>query len=119
MFIKDIMSRPAICIDYKSSIKSASKLMKENNISFLPVTKEDYLVGVITNTDLLTKGKKYPSFSNISKIMTQKIYMIDINSSFITAKKIMKENNVNRLIVIDEYLIKGVITNKDLQNCKS
>ena len=57
MLVKQVMSSPAICIDSKSTIDTATKLMKEKNLGFLPVTENDALVGVITDRDILLRGK--------------------------------------------------------------
>ncbi len=50
--IKDIMKTGVFKIDKNALLEDAALLMKENRISSLPVTDGDYLVGIITRTDI-------------------------------------------------------------------
>jgi CBS domain-containing protein len=50
--VKDIMSKDIISINYLEKIDKASKLMINNNIKKLPVTKNEEIVGIITVTDI-------------------------------------------------------------------
>ena len=73
MLVKEVMSSPAICINSKSTIDDATKLMEEKNLGFLPVTENDVLVGVITDRDILLRGKGKRPDTQINKIMTKNI----------------------------------------------
>ena len=50
--IKEIMSKNPITIKPENSIEYATVIMLENKISVLPVTENEYVVGIITNTDI-------------------------------------------------------------------
>jgi CBS domain-containing protein len=109
------MSSPAICINSKSTIDDATKLMEEKNLGFLPVTENDVLVGVITDRDILLRGKGKRPDTQINKIMTKNIiHLVNINDSLESAAQIMAAHKIRRLVVIEDDLIKGVITSKDL-----
>lgn len=49
--ISEIVSKPLITIDPKSSLKDAARLMLKNKIRRLPVVTEEKLVGIITVSD--------------------------------------------------------------------
>ena len=115
MLVKEIMSSPAICVNSKSTIDDATKLMEEKNLGFLPVTENDVLVGVITDRDILLRGKGKRPDTQINKIMTKNIiHLVNINDSLESAAQIMAAHKIRRLVVIEDDLIKGVITSKDL-----
>lgn len=115
MLVKEVMSSPAICINSKSTIDDATKLMEEKNLGFLPVTENDVLVGVITDRDILLRGKGKRPDTQINKIMTKNIiHLVNINDSLESAAQIMAAHKIRRLVVIEDDLIKGVITSKDL-----
>ena len=115
MLVKEVMSSPAICINSKSTIDDATKLMEEKNLGFLPVTENDVLVGVITDRDILLRGKGRRPDTQINKIMTKNIiHLVNINDSLESAAQIMAAHKIRRLVVIEDDLIKGVITSKDL-----
>ena len=52
MLVKNWMSKNVVKIDVNNSMQDATKLLKENNITILPVMKNENLVGVITDRDL-------------------------------------------------------------------
>lgn len=115
MLVKNVMTSPAICIDEKTTIKDAISIMENEEVGFLPITKNDCLVGVITDRDILLRSREYKKNSKISKIMTKDvIYTISSNSPLHEAGKIMGEYKVRRLVVVDDDTITGVITSKDL-----
>jgi len=53
---KDIMTKNPCCIDQESMVVDALNMMKENNITQLPVLKKDKYVGVIHLHDILKEG---------------------------------------------------------------
>ncbi len=52
--VGEIMSSPIKFVSPETSIIEASKMMAKYNIRRLPVIKEGKLVGIITNTDIIT-----------------------------------------------------------------
>lgn len=50
--VKDIMKTGIFKIDKNALLEDAALVMKENRISSLPVTDGEYLVGIITRTDI-------------------------------------------------------------------
>mgnify|MGYP003094798450 CR=1 FL=1 len=50
--VKDIMKTGIFKIDKDALLEDAALVMKENRISSLPVTDGEYLVGIITRTDI-------------------------------------------------------------------
>lgn len=115
MLVKNVMSSPAICIDEKTTIKDAIDIMEKENLGFLPITKNDRLIGVVTDRDILLRSREYKKNAKISKIMTNDVlYTISSHSPLHDAGKIMGEYKVRRLVVVDDDTITGVITSKDL-----
>ena len=115
MLIKDVMSTPVVCVDEKATIKETIQTMEKEDLGFLPVTKNDHLIGVVTDRDILLRGRNYKSNSKISKVMTsENIYTINEEASLEDAGKIMSKYKVRRLVVVNSDYIKGVVTSKDL-----
>lgn len=115
MLVKNVMSTPAICVDEKTPIKEVIEIMEKEDVGFLPITKNDHLIGVITDRDILLRSKGIKSNSKISKIMTKDvIYTITENATLEDAGKIMSDYKVRRLVVVNSDYIRGIITSKDL-----
>lgn len=50
--VKDIMSKNPVTITKKTTIEEAVRLMVENDLSCLPVMEGDFLVGIVSKSDL-------------------------------------------------------------------
>jgi CBS domain-containing protein len=115
MLVKKVMSSPAICVDWKTSIKETVEIMEKEDLGFLPVTKDNELCGVVTDRDILLRGRNHRSNSRIYKIATcDNLLVIDCNSNLDEAAKIMADNKIRRLVVTTSNEVCGVITSKDL-----
>ncbi len=116
--VKDLMTTPAIYVEDSTTIKEAISILKENNIGFLPITKKEIIVGVVTDRDILVRGIGiYKLNTKISKVMTSgNIFFVSPTTPVDEAAKIMAKNKIRRLVVLDNGYVKGVITTKNLLN---
>ena len=53
VWAKDIMTSPLVTIDQTAAVEEAAKIMADKNISRIPVTNRDRLVGLISSTDIV------------------------------------------------------------------
>jgi len=53
---RQIMTSPVTTINENTTIEEAAKLMAKKRIKRLPVTNNNKLVGIVTFTDIVTKG---------------------------------------------------------------
>ncbi|KAA3627822.1 MAG: CBS domain-containing protein [Proteobacteria bacterium] len=51
--LREVMSRNALTVDAKTSLREAAGLMLERKIGCLPVVTGDYLIGILTEADFL------------------------------------------------------------------
>jgi IMP dehydrogenase len=81
----------------------------------VPITlKDGKLVGILTNRDLRFETRfDIP----ISKVMTQKnLITVPVGTTLEQAEEILHEHRVEKLLVVDDkYILKGLITVKDIQ----
>ena len=98
-------------------ITEALDLMKRFRISGVPVTQADgKLVGILTNRDLRFET----NFSMpVSTRMTQgreNLITVPVGTTLEDAEQILHKHRVEKLLVVDEnYVLKGLITVKDIQ----
>lgn len=52
--VSKVMSKPLITIDPSETLWELSELMKDKNIHKVPVIENNILVGIVTNTDLVS-----------------------------------------------------------------
>ena len=121
MKVKDIMSHKIITIKSKQTITDASKLMKANRISCLPITNDEKIVGIITTTDLVNiytsadKEKHMDPWSPVSEFMSSPVVTIRPDEDVKTASKLMNDKKFHHLLVMDEKeTFIGVISSLDI-----
>jgi IMP dehydrogenase len=107
-----------ITIEPDAKIAQALELMRTFKISGVPVTVKDAqgykLVGILTNRDLRFEE----DMSQSVEVRMTKLPLITVpeGTTLEQAKKILKENRVEKLPVIDRHgYLKGLITIKDIQ----
>ena len=103
-----------ITMSPNNTIEDVFAIMDEKNISGFPVVdKNKKLLGIITNRDVrFVTNKK----SMVKEYMTKKVITIQKNQSTNHAKKLLHENRIEKLVVIDsQKRCIGLITVKDIQ----
>lgn len=115
-YVKDLMTSPAIYAETTTTLKESISLLKEKNIGFLPITKKNILVGVVTDRDILIRGIGiYKLNTKIEKVMTSgDIYFVQPDTPLEEAAKTMAKYKIRRLVVLNDGQISGVITTKNM-----
>ena len=108
-----MVSNPVI-ISPDNPVADALALMAEYKVSGLPVVENGNLVGIITNRDV-----RFVADANtvcVKHIMTSKnLVTIQEGSSMEEAKRLLHENRIEKLLVVDaQKHLKGLITIKDI-----
>lgn len=133
-------SNVVTCLQTKT-IKEAAQLMLENRFSTLPIVDDTgKLVGIITESDFVSKEKSVPhALASIKQLFGQEFYFKDIESIYDQTKdksvsEVMSKNlvtvntdtnlssivhlmmskSIKRLPVLENGKLAGIITRKDL-----
>ncbi len=101
-----------------STVANALSLMAEYHISGLPVVDKGNLVGIVTNRDV--RFVTEPEHTLVKEIMTSdKLITIKEGASMDEAKRLLHENRIEKLLVIDDANhLTGLITIKDINMVK-
>ncbi|ABI69838.1 CBS and ACT domain-containing protein [Syntrophomonas wolfei] len=128
MKVKDRMSEDVITVEMNTSLTEAFRLMKENNIRRLPVMDKGRLTGIITLTDLNQAAPSSATSLSIHELnyllaktkikdivpKKQKVLTIGPENYIETAAKIMRENKVSGLPVLEQEKLVGIVTETDI-----
>lgn len=130
---KEIMSSPAVSIKEDQTVKEALDVLAERNFSgLIVVDKDDKVVGVISDTDIIRYSQRksvvpqssfsfwtspYTEIDDIasiregfemlhrtltSQVMTKKVYTVKKDTPATDVAKLMNRRNINRVPVIDD-----------------
>jgi len=121
MWVKDIMTQPAITCGPDTSIAVAGSLMAEHNCGVLPVvdTRRGLrLVGIVTDRDLLLAAASTNRNSKhvaVYEAMKHTVTTCKTDDTLETALETMRSKGVRRLPVIDSSRhVVGVLSIEDI-----
>lgn len=141
MQAKDIMTTDLIAVGKDASLKEVADLMVKHGISGIPVVDGDRLLGIVTESDLMVRAKKLrlptllPLIGGViylegparleeeirkmtalkaEEIMTTNVHTIGPEESLEAIATLMVERKVNRLPVVEDGRIIGMITRSDV-----
>ncbi len=114
MLVKDIMSVDLHYIQVPGNRSNAMALMRDKNVSGLPVVKHNTkkLVGILTRSDLV----KNPDEEQIALIMSRDIVTANPDDNLKTVTEKMQEWNVRRIPIVENGELVGLVTASDIIN---
>ena len=139
---RDVMSTDVKTVSPEMSVEEAAKIMSDNNVSGLPVVNNDgELVGILSEKDMIIKDKKlhFPDYINVlggiiylesykkfeeefkkyiavdaKGLMTEDVITISPERSVEEIATLMVEEDINRLPVVEDGKLVGIVTRGDL-----
>jgi CBS domain-containing protein len=114
--IGDLIKKKPILLDVSATIQQAAQKMSEHNVSSIMLTRDGKLAGILTDRDLRRRcvAKALDVSLPVSEIMTDKITTMHSDDLVLHALMIMTKTNINHLPVVDNEVIKGMLTASDL-----
>src|SRR5262245_29100007 len=106
MKVKDVMHKGVDWVDPDTPIAEIAKLMREHDIGAIPIGKDDRLIGMVTDRDIVCKGLAADDFdparTTARDVMTQNIHCCRDDDDLAKAVQHMEELKIRRLPVINK-----------------
>ncbi len=148
MNVRDVMHDRVITCQIDNTVRTAASALKQHNISGMPVMDGDWLVGIVTESDVL-KLLEIPAHDRdlwlpspleiieiplreligwedakkaledvggkpVRTIMTKRVHTISPDDSIEAASTLMVNHRINRLPVIEDDVLVGIVTRGDV-----
>lgn len=117
MNVADIMTSYVVTCDPEETLAEAAQKMESRDIGCCPVVEQDILVGVLTDRDIavrsVAKGLD-PNSRQVRDIMTLDIVTAEPSMSCEDACRLMSENQLRRLPVVENDRLIGIVSLADL-----
>ena len=129
MFAREIMSHPAVTMHTRTSLADAAKVLSTMGFTALPVLDDDdRLVGIVSEADLLRMPlprdpRRHPQPAGMShrappmtvaEVMTTSVESLTPGADVADAARIMVDEGIRCLPIVDGAQVVGVITRRDL-----
>ncbi len=113
----EVASVDLITLDPDITIKEAAQVLTREDIQGAPVVGDGDVVGILTLSDITKAIAQSKEKLKVKDIMSHRIITVESDMMIADAVEVMNQNNIGRLIVIDEKgLPTGIITRTDLLN---
>ena len=118
MKLKEVMTPDVEMVSPSATLKEAAMKMKEQDVGLLPVCDDEQLCGMLTDRDITvrsTAAGQDPNTTPVEGVMTQELVYAFEDQDEENAAKLMEENQIRRLIIInrDKRLV-GIFSLGDL-----
>ncbi|MDR2966622.1 MAG: IMP dehydrogenase [Methanobacteriaceae archaeon] len=112
----DLTITDVVTINPDSSLSEVKDIMEQESVSGLPVIENEKVIGIVSKRDI----KPITSFHDkkVKDIMTSDVVTIEESTTPHEALDIAYENKVERLPVVKDEKLVGIVTIRDILNYK-
>ena len=128
MDVSDIMTRTLVTASNTDSVRTALRLLEDQEIRHLPVVEEGRLLGMVSDRDLreyrlpLMEEVEEPDYADdlletpITEVMNSNLITMDTAESLTTAVDLMIEYGVGAVPVVDQHTeeLVGIVSYVDV-----
>ncbi|MBA4537944.1 CBS domain-containing protein [Bacillus aquiflavi] len=110
--IKDIMTDDVESCSLLDNVYEVAQKMKQLNVGAIPIVDNEKLVGMITDRDIVLRciAEKQPPSSKVEEIMSDQLFTVTPETSTQEAVRIMAEQQVRRLPVVEGEKLVGIVS---------
>lgn len=104
-------------VTQSTPVNQIAQIMAQQNIGAVVVLKDLDVLGIVTERDIVesvAQGKKDLDGLVAQDIMTSPVITIDHDRTVEDALKIMKDNDIRRLVVVKGKKVLGLVTERRL-----
>lgn len=118
MEINMMMSKDLIIGKISDSFYDIASMMKKYDIGFMPISSRNKIVGVITDRDIVVNAvsNNIDVDDKIESYITKRIIYVNNDDSVETVLKVMSQEKVKRLLIVENKKIVGILSLSDIIN---
>jgi CBS domain-containing protein len=115
MKVVELMNKNVITCHPSEQLNTILNKLELFKIAGMPVVDKGKLVGIISQSDIL-KGIKSGTISDLSvaDVMTAQVLTVPPTESAIVVARLMVEKHVNRIPIVDNDKVVGIVTRGDI-----
>jgi len=115
--IKEVMTADPHTISSDATLQDAAREMQSDDIGAVLVTDNGDVAGILTDRDIVVRAVaegRDPSSTKVADVATRDVKTLTPDSSVDDAIKIVREQNVRRIPVVEDGRPAGIVSIGDL-----
>ncbi len=111
------MTKKVITIESSRVILEAAKILSEQQIGSVIVTKNGAPVGILTDRDIVIRAVAEDldiEKENVERIMSKPLITVRPEDPIFKVMKIMERRSIRRVPVVEDHRIIGIVTQSDV-----
>ena len=114
--VRDVMTPGPIGVDYDQTIGDAARAMRDWGIGAVLVVADQALYGLVTGRDLVVRAVAEAKGHDaaVGPLSTPNLIGVDVDAEVAEAERLIRDNAVRRLPVLEDGQVAGMISLGDL-----
>lgn len=114
--LKEIMTGSVDTCSPQDNIYEVAMKMKNAHVGAIPICEGTKLIGMITDRDIVVRGvaEKKANSSSVQEVMSSHLFTAPQNMEVEEAAKLMAENQIRRLPIVEGDELVGIVSLGDL-----
>lgn len=120
--VKEIMSVPSCGLGPDELVERAARLMLEKRFNAVPLTVNERIVGIVTETDLLrcfVSNRNEPGgrwrFLPVHEHMHANVFTLRSTDLLSKAQRLMREKQIRHVPILDDGRLVGIVSDRDVR----
>ena len=118
VLVQEVMTAEVFTVPATSSANDAARIMRDNDLGFLPVVQADNsVVGVLTDRDLVVRllAEDLETSTAVDELMSADLVTCHAGDDLAICEYLMRQNQLKRMVVLgDDDQLAGVVSLADL-----
>jgi CBS domain-containing protein len=115
--IREVMTHDVVVMPTTATLHDAGREMRERDIGDVVVLEDDKVLGILTDRDIVVRAvadNRAPSETRIGDIASRNAQTLTPQDTVEDAIRIMRENAIRRVLVVEEGRPVGIVSIGDL-----
>ena len=114
--IKDIMKKYVVTVDDSITVSDAAKILTNNKIGSVIITKSMKPVGIVTTEDIVSviaRGEN-PRTVKVKTLKLRRLVTANPDDNMLTVARKMIKNGIKRVPVVKDGKLQGIVSDKEI-----
>ncbi|HEY8583861.1 MAG TPA: CBS domain-containing protein [Capillimicrobium sp.] len=115
--VNEVMTHDPVVVEPSTTLTEAARFMRDSDVGPLLVAEGGSLTGIVTDRDIVVRAiadGRDPSSTKVSDVVTGSVTTVTPDQSASDAARIMREQDVRRLPVVQDGRPVGIVAIGDL-----